>query len=213
MKLISVNLAEKKMIEWNGKSVPTGIFKIATDKKIRVSRTGLEGDHVADKKYHGGEDMAVYIYSGDHYSFWKEKYPSVDSSYGMMGENLTIDGLDEQEFCFGDTLQIGDAILQVTQPRQPCFKLGVKFGTQKIIADFIDACKPGLYTRVISEGQVAPGEIVRRPLRVSDGLGVLDFWKILYDKDRSVSDVERALNCRWLAKDAKESLRKKSGEK
>ena len=210
MKLLSVNIAEKKSIRWRGKDVTTGIFKNPTKAKVLIKKTGVVNDCVVDKKYHGSPDMAVYLYSADHYEFWKSKYPKLDWSYGMIGENLTIEGLNETDFCFGDSMKIGDkVVLQITQPRQPCFKLGVRFGTQKIVKDFINAPYPGLYARVLEEGEICTGDKVEVLKKVSGGLPILEFWKVLFEANRERSSVERCLLDKYLSDEAKASFKRK----
>lgn len=210
MKLVSINLAEKKSILWKGSAIDTGIFKKPITGKAVINKNGVVGDCVADKKYHGSLDKAVYLYSADHYDYWKKKYPTLDWNFGMLGENLTIEGLNEADYCFGETLQIGtNLVLQITQPRQPCYKLGVKFGTQKIVKDFINAPCPGLYVRVLKEGKIKTGDKVQVLEKMQGGLSVLEFWKILHQKNINRSDVEKCLNDKYLVEEAKQSFRRK----
>jgi MOSC domain-containing protein YiiM len=118
-------------------------------------------DTVADKVHHGDADKACYLYSADHYSFWTDRFPVTDAAPGLFGENITIEGLDEGELSAGDVLQIGTARVQVAQPRQPCYKLGIRFGTQEIVDAFRYSEYPGIYVRVIEGGEVQAGDQVR----------------------------------------------------
>jgi len=134
MKIISTNISNPKMVIWKNREVVTGIYKEPVDHAITLEKTDVKGDHVIDRRYHGGEDKACYLYSADHYPFWKERYPSLNWQYGMFGENLTVKGLEEEKINIGDTYKVGTAIVQVAQPRQPCFKLGIKFEDQSAIS-------------------------------------------------------------------------------
>jgi MOSC domain-containing protein YiiM len=132
----------------------------------------------------------------------------------MMGENFTIEGLNEAAYCFGDKLKVGnDVVLQITQPRQPCFKLGVKFGTQKIVKDFLNAPYPGLYVRILQEGEVRAGDKVEAFEKVKDGLPVLEFWQILFDVNRENNAVLKCLNDKYLSEEAKASFKRKLSAK
>jgi MOSC domain-containing protein YiiM len=154
MKVVSVNIGERKKVSWRGKTVETGIFKYPVNNPIILDSNDVEGDQVVDRKYHGGIDKACYIYSADHYDYWKELYPSLDWEFGMFGENITIKGLDESKMHLGDIYQIGAAKVEVAQPREPCFKLGIRFGSQKVLKQFFNAPYPGAYLRVIEKGAV-----------------------------------------------------------
>jgi MOSC domain-containing protein YiiM len=158
MKVISVNIGEKQTFKYRGKNVETGIFKYPVDQSIFLGNEDVEKDSVVDRKYHGGIEKACYIYSADHYEFWKEKYPHLDFQHGMFGENITIEGLDESNLYLGDIYQIGQAKVEVSQPREPCFKLGARFETSKILKQFINAPYPGVYLKVIEEGIVVKGD-------------------------------------------------------
>lgn len=145
-------------VSWRGKTVKTGIFKVPVNSSIYLGKEDVENDSVVDRKYHGGVDKACYIYSADCYPFWKEKYPDVAMNYGAFGENITIAGLNEKNIKIGAIYQIGTAKVQVAQPRQPCFKQGIRFGTQKIVKDFLNAPYSGIYLRIIEEGKVSVGD-------------------------------------------------------
>ncbi|MEO9531755.1 MAG: MOSC domain-containing protein [Crocinitomicaceae bacterium] len=160
MRVVSVNLGERKTVSWRGKEVETGIFKYPVDSAIVLGKEDVEKDHVIDRKYHGGINKACYIYSADHYNYWKDLYPELDWTYGMFGENITIQGLNESKIYLGDIYQIGQAKVEVVQPREPCFKLGIRFGTQKVVKQFLNAPYPGVYLRIIEEGEVQANDSV-----------------------------------------------------
>ena len=155
MIVISVNIGEKKTINYKGRIIETGIFKKPVNHPIFLGEEDVENDAVIDRRYHGGIDQAVYAYSKNHYKYWKELYPNLDWNYGMFGENLTISNLEETEIQVGNTYKLGEALLEVTKPRQPCMKLGLVFGTQKILKQFWNSTKSGIYFKVLQTGNVA----------------------------------------------------------
>lgn len=160
MKVVSVNLGEKKIINYKGKIVETGIFKYPVNSPIFLGSDDVENDAVIDRRYHGGIEKAVYGYSENHYEYWKVLYPDLDWQYGMFGENLTISNLEETEICISDTFKLGEAILEVTKPREPCFKLGLRFGTQKVLKQFWNSTKSGIYFKVLQTGNVTVGDVL-----------------------------------------------------
>lgn len=202
MKVVSVNTGERKMIKWRSRNIETGIFKLPVD-QIHLGTTDVENDQVVDRKYHGGIDKACYLFSADDYGFWKEKYPSLEWDWGMFGENITISGLDESDIFIGSTYQIGTAVIEVSQPREPCFKLGIRFGTQKVLKDFIAAEQSGVYVRVLKEGIVKPGDEMTLLEKGSD-ISVKDIFQLIYKNHQSPELVKEALKLNKLA----ESVRK-----
>ncbi len=154
----SVNIGEKRTIDYKGKIVETGIFKFPVKPAIFLGEEDVVNDAVIDRKYHGGIEQAVYGYSENHYEYWKKLYPKLDWQYGMFGENLTISNLEETEINVGNTYQLGEVILEVTKPREPCFKLGIRFGTQTVLKQFWNSSKSGIYFKVLKTGNVAVGD-------------------------------------------------------
>jgi len=128
---------------------------------VKVGRLNLEGDRQADLTVHGGVDKAVYAYPSEHYPFWVEKYPDTEMPWGSFGENLTTEGLLESEVHVGDRLGVGSAEFTVTQPRFPCYKLGLRFGTQAILKTFLDSERSGYYLKVLQEGKVKAGDPIK----------------------------------------------------
>lgn len=157
MKIISTNVGQPRKVMWRGKSVTTGIYKVPVA-TIIVKKYFVEGDNVSDLKVHGGESKAVYGYPSEHYVFWRSEYPAMEMRWGMFGENITTEGLFENEMKIGSLYRIGTALLQVTEPRMPCYKLGIKFGTPDIVARFLKSRKSGFYFTVIEEGMIKPGD-------------------------------------------------------
>jgi MOSC domain-containing protein YiiM len=162
MKLISVNVGVPREIFWKNRIVTTGIFKEPVAGRVAVRKHNLAGDQQADLSVHGGPDKAVYVYPSEHYEFWRNELPGVDLPWGVFGENLTIEGLMEDEVNVGDRFHIRSSLLAVTQPRMPCFKLAAKFGRDDIIKRFLDSRRSGFYLAVIEEGEVGAGDSIER---------------------------------------------------
>ena len=158
MKVISVNLGALKVINYKGKIVETGIFKYPVNQPVFLGTEVVKNDAVIDRKHHGGIEKAVYGYSQNHYEYWKELYPNLDWDYGMLGENLTISNLEETEIFVGNTYKLGEVLLEVTKPREPCYKLGIRFGTQDIVKQFWNSTKCGVYFKVLQTGNVNIGD-------------------------------------------------------
>ena len=158
MKLLSINVGKPQKFIWQEKEVMTSIFKKPTQGACHVNKTNLDGDQQSDLKVHGGIDKAVYAYSYDTYSWWQQELNQSNLEYGAFGENLTVDSLDETNIFVGDIFKVGTCILQVTQPRVPCFKLEIKFQDSKIIEKFINFRRCGVYFRVLKEGNIQTGD-------------------------------------------------------
>lgn len=158
MRVVSVNVSSAKTVPWRGRSIVTGIFKEPVAGRIRVETLGLAGDVQADLAVHGGTQKAVYAYPTEHYAFWRREYPDIELGWGMFGENLTTEGLLETEVRIGDTLRVGTATATATQPRFPCFKLGIKFGRKDVIERFRRSGRSGFYLAVAEPGDVAAGD-------------------------------------------------------
>lgn len=157
MKVIATNLGERKKIIWKGKSFDTGIFKVPVASVI-LETNDVKGDAVVDRRYHGGKNKAVYAYNSNHYSFWKEQYADLDWDFGMFGENLTIEGLEETNLHLGDTFQVGEAIIAVSGHREPCSKLGMRFNDAQMVKKFWNTTKCGAYFKILREGEVKAGD-------------------------------------------------------
>ena len=158
MKVVSVNVGLPKQISYGMRQVVTSIFKEPIEGRVKVTTLNLDGDAQADLSVHGGLDKAIYSYSEEHYKYWKEVYPTIVMPFGMFGENLTTQGLNEDTVNIGDQYQIGSSRLVVTQPRMPCYKLGIKFGRMDILEKFINSQRPGIYYKVLEEGDLGAGD-------------------------------------------------------
>ncbi len=200
LRLKSVNVSQPKAVVHEGAVVSTGIFKEPVIGRVRVHRLGLEGDGQADLKVHGGPDQAVYAYPAEHYDYWRRALGRKRLPWGQFGENLTIEGLEEGTALVGDILRIGGALLQVTHPRLPCYKLGIRMGAGK---DFPKRClrsgRGGFSLRVIEEGELAAGDPIALAERAEDSLSIAEFLQIYVSKPPDPSALVRALSAPGLS--------------
>jgi len=161
-RLLSVNLAVPRTLEYRGRKVPTGIFKEPAAGRVRLGELSLDGDIQADLLVHGGAEKAVYLYPSEHYPHWKESLGRDDLSAGFFGENFTTEGLLEDTVHIDDVFRVGTAVVQMTTPRSPCFKLGLKVGSARFLKTFLESRRLGFYLRVLEEGEVGAGGSIDR---------------------------------------------------
>ena len=209
MKIISVNRAQIEEISYRGKQVKTGIFKIPAMNAVRVTKLGLENDVQVDKAVHGGFDKAVYAYPMEHYAAWRTALgPGVLErfGYGAFGENLTIEGILENELCVGDELKIGSANFMVQAPRIACFKLATKFGIGDMPKRFGASGRSGFYLRVMEEGEVKVGDEMVMTSRADDAISVADLNRLLTTDPHNHELLEAALATFELPKDQRDYL-------
>lgn len=206
MKVVSTNVGEKRVVEWRGKPVETGIFKYPVSEGILLEHEDVKGDSVVDRRYHGGIDKACYAYSADFYDYWKALHPELEWDFGMFGENLTVTGLDERAVFIGDIYAVGEALVEVSQPREPCFKLNVRFNSSKTVKEFVAYGRSGTYLRVVKNGWVHPGDEFKLQKRASSEVSVYDVFQMIYQKGNDHLR-ELALNHTALAISAKEAIR------
>ncbi|WP_420601205.1 MOSC domain-containing protein [Flagellimonas sp.] len=208
MKVISTNIAQPTKIQWNGEEITTGIFKQPINTPITLEKEIVANDIIADRKVHGGIYKACYLFSSDNYPYWKEKYSHLDWNWGMFGENLTVEGLDESKLCIGNTYRLGTALVQITQPREPCFKLGVKFGTQDILKQFLDHGFPGTYVSVLEEGEVTVGDVFELTQESENALTVQQFYRLLFSRKKDKDIVKLAIENQAVPLYKRERLKK-----
>jgi MOSC domain-containing protein YiiM len=158
MKVLSVNIGERKKVIWRKKEIETGIYKFPVDESIFLGKEIVEGDTIVDLKHHGGIEQAVYGYSEKHYGYFKNLHPDLDWNYGMFGENITFSELNEEEIIVGSIYQLGECKLEVTKPRQPCYKLGIRFNDPSIIKQFWGTTMSGIYFKILETGFVKKGD-------------------------------------------------------
>lgn len=178
MNLISVNVGRPREITHGGQTVTTGIFKAPVAGAVFLRRLNLDGDGQADLRVHGGLDKAVYAYPFEHYAFWARELGQHGFPYGQFGENFTMQGLLEDEACIGDVFRIGEAQVQVTQPRTPCFKLGIRMGDKNFPARFAAANRTGFYLRVLEEGMVKAGDAIDLVERAAGSMSVREVFHL-----------------------------------
>ncbi len=184
MKIISTNIGKPTTFIWNGKEETTGIYKKPTDQPIFLTKNDVINDEVSNRLNHGGYYKACYIFSAEQYPYWQNLYPDLEWSWGMFGENLTVSGLDERKVFLGDIYQLGEALVQVSQYREPCYKFGHKFGSQHVIKQFINHGFGGTYLSILDEGNVDVGDefiLVDRP---ETSLTVADLFHLVFAKEK-----------------------------
>ncbi len=191
-KLISVNVGLPRVVMNNGKPVSTGIFKEPVAGRVMLRTLNLEGDRQADLSVHGGPSKAVYVYPSEHYDYWKRELPDIELPWGMFGENFTTAGLFESELNIGDKFRIGSATVMVTEPRMPCYKLGIKFGRSDIIKKFLASERTGFYFAVLREGEVGAGDSIAIEAS-QDTLKVIDITRLYAREKSNVGLLRRAI--------------------
>ena len=187
----SLQVASPGAVEWKGEPVPTGIFKEPVTGRRAIHKLGVEGDTIADLRVHGGEDMAVYAYPGEHYAYWRGELPEMELPWGMFGENLTTAGLLEDTVHIGDRFRIGTAELMVTVPRIPCFKLAAKFGRTDMVKRFLQSRRSGFYFRVIQEGKAGAGDAIEELEPDAAGVSIADFLAIYVGEVKDPATLQR----------------------
>ena len=182
MKITSVNVGLPREFAWNGISVSTAIFKEPVSGPVPIKRLNLDGDRQADLTVHGGPYKAVYGYPSEHYPYWRGELPQQDFPWGVFGENLTTEGLDEVTLFIGDRLRIGSAVLQVAQPRLPCYKLTIRFDRDDMIKRFLRSRRSGFYFSVVEEGEVQAGSTIEILSRDPNRVTVADISTLYFGK-------------------------------
>lgn len=193
MKIISINVGMPREVDWNGTSVTTGIFKQPVQGPVKLELLNLEGDGQADLSVHGGEFKAVYCYPHEHYAYWGKQLPGTVLEMGAFGENFTTAGMLEDTLLIGDRFQVGSAEVMVSQPRVPCFKLGIRFGRRDIIKQFLLSNRPGFYLRVVKEGIVDNGDEWTLLSRNPSAISVNDVIGLYTRSSEDPEKMERAL--------------------
>jgi MOSC domain-containing protein YiiM len=193
MKLISVNVGLPRVVMSNGEPVSTGIFKEPVARRVMLRTLNLDGDRQADLSVHGGPSKAVYAYPSEHYEYWKRELPEMKLPWGMFGENFTTEGLFESELNIGDKFHVGSAVVMVTEPRMPCYKLGIKFGRSDIVKRFLASERTGFYFAVLQEGEVGASDSIDLIERSKDSLRVSDITLLYTREKRNVGLLRRAM--------------------
>lgn len=208
MKIISTNIAKPGFVTINGKIQRTGIHKKPTTKPIYLEKENVKGDEVTNRKVHGGEYKACYLFSANHYPYWENLYPNLDWHHGMLGENLTVEGLDETQLFVGDIYKVGNALIEITQPREPCTTFAAKIGTPEIMEQFIAHGRPGAYTRVLQEGNVTIGDTFELIERKEHSITIAQLFKLLFDRQKNKAHLLLAIESNSLPKKKREKLKR-----
>jgi MOSC domain-containing protein YiiM len=173
LRVVSLSVGLPREVEWDGQTVLTSIFKEPVDRRLHVTTLNFEGDEQSDLTVHGGVDKAVYVYPSEHYESWRRELAGMDLPPAMFGENLTTEGLRE-DVRIGDRFRIGSAEFVVTQPRLPCYKLGIRFGRMDMLKRMLRSGRTGFYFAVTTEGEVGAGDAIEPIARAEDDLTVAD---------------------------------------
>ena len=208
MKVVSLAVGLPREVAWEGNTVLTSIFKEPVNRRLRVSRLNFEGDEQSDLTVHGGVDKAVYVYPAEHYDEWRRELPKVEFQWAAFGENLTTLGLLE-DVRIGDRFRIGSAEFVVTQPRLPCYKLGIRFGRMDMLKRMLKSGRTGFYLAVTKEGDVGAGDAIEPIESAGDGLTVADVVKLYTVDAKNQELLRRATESAGLPESWKEYFRKR----
>ena len=192
-KIISINLAELTTLDYQHKQVQTGIYKQAVNGPVAVHVEGLAGDIQVDRVNHGGPDKAIYVYSQDNYPYWEHYMQTPAFSPGQFGENLTVSGMGDDVIHIGDIIQFGEVLTEVTQPRVPCFKLGIKMGDKSFVGTFLTSGRVGFYVRILKTGHIRPGDTIERKNTGPSALTIRDAMLALVKGQRQQDVIRQAL--------------------
>ena len=199
MKLLSVNVSLPKEVPYRGKTVTTGIFKEPVNGRVMLRTLNLDGDGQADLVGHGGIHKAAYAYSIENYDLWKRELGRTDFAFGQFGENFTVEGMPEDEIHVGDVFRVGSALVEVTQPRVLCYKLGIKMGLPRFVKMFLASCQVGFYLRVLEEGEVGAGDVFDRVGIGPERMTVREICHLLYFDPKNLDGARKALRIRALS--------------
>jgi len=200
LKLLSLNVGLPRQVNFQNELVTTGIFKEPVKGRVRLRKLNLDGDKQADLTVHGGVDKAVYAYPKEHYDYWKKELPEMSLPWGMFGENFTTHGMFEEMINIGDQFQVGTAKVVATQPRMPCYKLGVKFGRMDIIKKFLASGLTGIYFKVTKEGELEEGDEIKLIKKDENNVTIKDIVKLYTVNKDDVQTMERAIKVKDLPK-------------
>ncbi len=193
MHLLSVNVSMPKEVPYRGKTITTGIFKEPVEGRIALRTLNLEGDGQADLKGHGGIHKAAYVFSHEYFSHWERELEREEFPYGQFGENFTVEGMTDEIIHVGDVFRVGGALVEVSQPRVPCFKLALRMEEPRFLKSFMALARVGYYLRVLEEGEVGAGDSVERVRTDPEGMTVREMFNLLYHYKDKLAGARRAL--------------------
>jgi MOSC domain-containing protein YiiM len=212
MKIESVNVGLPREVMWHGRTVTTGIYKEPVKGRVPLRKLNLDGDRQADLTVHGGEYKAVYCYPIAHYDYWRKELPGRELPMGMLGENFTTEVLLEDSVHLGDLFAVGSAEVVVTQPRLPCYKLGIRFQSDDMVRRFLASGRTGFYLGVTREGEVGAGDEIKLISKDDNAVSVSEITRLYIAKrydDKDVASVRRALRVAALPESWKEYFRER----
>jgi MOSC domain-containing protein YiiM len=198
LKLLSLNVGLPRQVNFQNELVNTGIFKEPVRGRVRLRKLNLDGDKQADLTVHGGVDKAIYAYPEEHYNYWKKELPAMSLPWGMFGENFTTQGMFEETVNVGDQFQVGTAKVVATQPRMPCYKLGVKFGRMDIIKKFLASGLTGVYFKVMKEGDIEQGDEIKLIKKDENNVTIKDIVRLYTVIKDDIQTMERAVKVKDL---------------
>jgi MOSC domain-containing protein YiiM/ferredoxin-NADP reductase len=198
-RLLSVNIGLPRDIEWQGRTVHTGIWKDPVRGRRRVGRLNLDGDGQGDLAGHGGEQRAVFVYQIESYRYWQQQLSRTDFVFGQFGENFTVEGLPDDEVCIGDRYRIGSALFEVTQPRVTCYRVGIRMNEPRMPALLTSSGRPGFYFRILQEGDVGAGDEIVKLREAKDRMTIAEINALLYSPNHARDQLERALRIKALS--------------
>jgi MOSC domain-containing protein YiiM len=193
MKLLSVNVSLPREVARGSETVSTGIFKEPVAGRVMLRTSNLDGDGQADLENHGGIYRAVYAYPIENYDHWRRELGRADLTFGQFGENFTVEGMVEDDVHIGDVFRVGDALVEVTQPRPPCFKLGIKMGMSRFPKLFLASGRVGFYLRVLEEGEVGAGDVFELVESDPEQVSVREMSRLLFFEPENLEGAKRAL--------------------
>ena len=206
MKILSVNVSLPKEVPYKGKTITTGIFKEPVEDRVTLRTSNLDGDGQADLMAHGGVHKAAYVYSIENYEHWERELGRTDFTFGQFGENFTVEKMLEDKVHIGDIFRVGEALVEVTQPRVPCYKLGIKMRLPRFLKMFLASCRVGFYLRVLEEGEVGAGDTFERVRIDPERVTVREACHLLYFDPENLEGAKKALRIRALAPGWRESF-------
>jgi len=208
MNLKAINIGTPKTYKHNGRTFETAIIKTAIDHTVNVYSDHIEGDQVSNTKNHGGIDKAIYLYPQEHYTFWQENLNCSNLPSGSFGENLTTTGLLEDDIHIGDHFKINDVVVEVSQPREPCYKLNMVFNDNTIVKQYLASNCPGIYLRVIQTGSITTGDAITKVKQCPENITIGALWRLTFHntKNRNQSTIKAALRIKELASSWKTTL-------
>ena len=199
MQLISVNVSLPKEVQHKRETVRTGIFKEPVEGRVMLRKLNLDGDGQGDLTVHGGVHQAVYVYPFEHYEYWQKKLGRTDLTFGQFGENFTVLGMLEDQIHIGDIFRVGGAMVQVTQPRVPCYKLALKMQWPQFPKLFMASGYTGFYLRVLQEGEVGAGEVIQRVDVDPEPMSVQQVFRLAYFEPDNHAALQKAVDLRGLS--------------